>query len=497
MLNSYIWNTYWEANKERFIEPVTSFLETGKDENLSELLVDLHKNFCNDPRITQYIELDIKEAFEEIKKIKVIPIDANMKDLDGEDLNDYLYAFLVLNFDDIYEPYYLLSNITYYSIIMTRFSFGDFVPWLFQNQFHIFKMICDEFDIYIPDIPPQGEKEERWFYYGTLSVALQDFMIDNNLTIPELWAFLYDFAPKVVSANKSTSQSLPEPQSCFLVGANKGKNGDQEFLEEALNDDKSISYWQVREYADIGDIVLIYMLSPKSAFCYKGRVLSKPIIDPFYPHYYSSIIGHIKKIPTLTLKEIKNDTILKDMPIVRKNMQGINGTRIDSVYYNRLRELLDKSNLPELSNEIPIAVDLQLQNENDVEEKLINPFLKELGIKESDYIRQFRAQVGRKDAVIPDYVVYPSKTNKRGYESCKMVVEAKYIISSENDLINSRGQLISYARRLNAPIAILASNSQIFLYQSQDDYDDVIIYSWNDLQNNDEVVADAKLNMYQ
>ena len=102
------------------------------------------------------------------------------------------------------------------------------------------------------------------------------------------------------------------------------------------------------------------------------------------------------------------------------------------------------------------------------------------------------AQVGRKDTVIPDYVVYPSKTNKRGYESCKMVLEAKYIISSENDLINSRGQLISYARRLNAPIAILASNSQVFVYQSHDDYDDVI-QSWNDLQNNDEVVKLKKI----
>ena len=192
MLNKYIWNQYWKLNKEKFEKPVHNFFENGNNNSLRDLLIELHNNFTTDKRISKYIKKEIKDALNEVQNISIDFIPVDLDQLDEDKLNDYLDQYTMWNFGDIYDPPYLLDNITYYSFYMTKYSSGSLVPWLLQNQFHLYERICEEFNIETPDIPLQREKEDRWNYYSKICLALWDFRVSNDLSIPELWAFLFD-----------------------------------------------------------------------------------------------------------------------------------------------------------------------------------------------------------------------------------------------------------------------------------------------------------------
>jgi len=491
LFNKFVWNEYWKNNKNRFEKPIMDFVVDGKTKELCPLLCELHSNFCTNNRIKNYIKNDIADA---LNAFETVHVDNDIETpLQGEkEICDYLLEFSDFEGTGHYEFDHLLSNIAYYSLIITRFSIGVFCPWLFQHQYNMFEEICQEFNIKTAVIPSKKDKKSRWLYYAKITHSLNKFKKENQLTIPELWAFLYDFAPKYILSEKITVQDLPEAKSCYLVGANKGNNGDLEFLEKAVEDTSIASNWQLKDKAEVGDVVLFYLLYPISSIAYKGRVLSKPIADPFFHFYYSSTIGHIEKVNCISLQDLKKDPTLKDMPIVRKNMQGINGTRVDDYYMNSFKRILGVS-LPLFNKTKLEKFKVTVKNEIDVEEKLINPLLDRLGIKKEDYTRQFQARMGRKDKVIPDYIIYPRNEGMPGYESCKIVIEAKYLIATENDMISAKGQLISYARRLGAETAVLISSRELYVFQLSSKFKKAFYFTWMDLADTEKFEALKKL----
>jgi hypothetical protein len=127
----------------------------------------------------------------------------------------------------------------------------------------------------------------------------------------------------------------------------------------------------------------MYCLSPRSYIHSIWRATRDGIADPFF-HYYSNIyIGHGQKVPAITIHELKADEHFSHNPLVRKNLQGINGYPLTSDDYLRLQELFSKKGfdvgqLPQLYRHT-FQLNKDLKTEREVELSLVEPLLKRIG----------------------------------------------------------------------------------------------------------------------
>lgn len=265
-------------------------------------------------------------------------------------------------------------------------------------------------------------------------------------------------------------------KSSYLIGGSK----DDAFLSE---DEDAITPWQCNPDTMAGDVIVMYLKSPISAIDSEWRSVSVGFNDPFFYYYRCTYIANPQKINRVYQKTLKKDPVFKELPIVKKNMQGINGVELFPSVYNHLLNIA-KSNLPKLEFTINNN-DMVFSREKDVENKLIKPFLKELGYNESDYRQQLYIEIGNHNhALIPDFVIHPIVS--KGHQSADFLIEAKLSIPSNKILEEVKTQARGYANLLKAKYSIIAAKEGIWIMDSSDDYSDSIIsLTWTDLQNED------------
>lgn len=192
------------------------------------------------------------------------------------------------------------------------------------------------------------------------------------------------------------------------------------------------------------------------------------------------------RVKPIGLNELKSDEVLSEMPLVRGNMQGINGRLILKKYYDRIIQMLeekgdDVSPLPKLPDD-PIQ-EVELKNEKDVEEHLLEPLLKKLGFAERQWERQIRIRVARGERVIPDYVIFPKgkSDNRSGY----WVWEAKYSISGGKQLKNDFGQAKTYALLLGCKGLGLISKEGVWISVPDFVFGKIKFWSWKQVNEHD------------
>lgn len=316
-------------------------------------------------------------------------------------------------------------------------------------------------------------------YYGKICKAFQNFRKENYLSISELWAFLYDYAPKCVGGLQYIKSDLPKPKSAFLIGG----SADDSFLNQEYQNNY-VSLWQCSPDTRAGDMIIMYLRAPYSKLDSIWRSVCEGFNDPFFWYYRCTYIGlpqKLNKKSCFTLKEMQNDKILAELPIVKRNMQGVNGVELVPSVYNYIVNTND--NVPKIKyNEI--STRKKISSEHDVEIKLLEPLLEKLGWKKQDYVTQMTLKMGRNEKVIPDYVICPTFTPYR--ETAYFVWEAKESIKSKKQLEKGLGQTISYARRLNASGCALVSKEGLWVMKKNDDYNDIKFKStWKELKNDD------------
>ena len=336
---------------------------------------------------------------------------------------------------------------------------------MFISRFQLLTNIADTFDIELPVVPLKRYKKERVKYYWQLCKVFNAFQIENELTHYEFCAFLYDFAPKYLSQSETTVIELPQPSQVWLVGGDK-YGVDFEFLD---NPNPGVtSHWQGNEDTKRGDIVIMYCLAPRSCIHSIWRATADGIADPFF-HFYSNIyIGEGQKVEPIHLKELKSDSYFSTHPLVRKNLQGVNGYQFNSADYDTLLKLLkskgDKNHLPQLFS-YSFTPNKLLLNERDVELMLIEPLILRLGFSSTDWVRQLSLRMGRGERNYPDYA-FISKTEK-GFEAAKMLIEAKFWIKTNRELEETFKQTWSYALRLEATTLIIADKDAVWIYKKE------------------------------
>ncbi|HRN92923.1 MAG TPA: hypothetical protein PLE75_07390 [Ferruginibacter sp.] len=363
-----------------------------------------------------------------------------------------------------------------------------FKPYLLRSKFQLLTQIADTFGIELPEVPLKRYREERIKYYWKLCEAFLIFQDENKMSAYEFCAFLYDFAPKYIEQNSATDTELPQPTQVWLVGGDKDGR-DIKFLENYIPG--NTSFWQGNVDTKRGDIVIMYCLSPRSCIHSIWRATKDGIADPFF-HYYSSIfIGEGIKVEPITLKQLKEDEYFRKHPLVRKNMQGVNGYSFNSEDYERLKELIkinggETSHLPQLYSP-SFTSNQSLKVERDVELVLIEPFLRELGYTEEHWVRQLSVRMGRGERNFPDYAFLTKK--EKNYEVASMLLEAKFWIKNNKELEEAFKQTYSYALRLSARVLVIADKNAIWIYEKRNDSFDRTKYVkkyWKELEKADE-----------
>jgi hypothetical protein len=476
-LNQFIWNNYKESKEGK--EAIKLFEEGYLDEILSKFAVDKNKDLDYYLNIlVDIIDYAVIPNEIQLKDLYLHILDKGLKGLDNEKGEKF----------DIFhsEEYdFIISAIEPLSLALFTFKEeGEesfYIPYFFFMNFAKLQKIADTFNVELPKVPLRKDKRERALYYLEFCNLWNEFRKLNNLTIFELCAFLYDFAPKFIGEEKE--QKLPEPTNIWLCG---GAKDDYPYLIEAQ--EETTYFWQGNQDTLKGDIILMYCLSPKSSIEFVCRAVNDGVRDPFF-HYYGSItLGHIQHIKPITLAEIKMDEYLKELPIVRKNFQGVNGTRLHNEDYTRILEILkekgeDISLLPKLSS-ANFTPNQDCKNEREVEVKMVEPFLNDLNYSENDWVRQLPVRMGRGERNFPDYVFFAE--TKKGYERGKMILETKFYIKSNAELEETFQQAQSYGLRLSAEKIVICDKDFIWIYTKKNNNFDrtkYLKYNWKEMNN--------------
>ncbi len=477
-LNKFIWNNYKESKDG---QEVISFFEHKEfNEILSKYIDKKNKDledYNNILNAFSYCEFEFDEDKDSVKKAKKI---FNFFIENGLILEDEEGEFSFFEKED-YDT--LLDIIEPYSLYLFDIFPDYFFPYFFKLEFVKFQKICDTFNVNIPKVPLRKNKEERLNFYLKLCDVFFEFRRNNNLNPFEFCAFLYDFAPKYIGFENL--EDLPEPTNIWLCG---GAKGDYPYLLKANS--KTTYFWQGNEDTKRGDIVIMYCLSPQSNIEFICRAVNDGVRDPFF-HYYGSItLGHIDKVKPIHISQIKTDEHLKNLPIVKKNLQGVNGTSINNEDYKRILYLLEEkgeniSRLPKFSI-VDFKPNTNCINERDVEIKIVEPFLQKINYSEKDWLRQFSVRMGRGERNYPDYVFF-AETNK-GYEKAKMLLETKFVIKNNRDLEETFQQAHSYALRLESQKIVICDKDFIWIYSRKNDSFDrtkYLKFNWQEINNPD------------
>ena len=488
MFNKYIWTLYLEANGKKTVKWFENNFQQSLSEDYALKIEEFLNTYSPCEQHPSYLYSELESLYNDFHS-------ANSEFLYG------CYSVLDLSTGNhtptrIFNAFYKgLKNkvygITSENQIFTEFcarmyyyttflsvQFPDFfVPYYFVCNYNVIERIAQDFDIALPEIPIKRNYKGRIYHYLHICTALHNFRKKHDLSSYELYAFLYDFAPKYIGGIKSyIIDDLPEPRNVFFIGGSK----DDAFNEE---DSDTIFGWQCNPDTKAGDLIVMYLRTPISAIDSIWRSVSVGFNDPFFYWYRCTYIARPQKINRITQKQLQQDSVFKELPIVRKNMQGINGVELYPSVYNHLLDMA-KSNLPRIEY-MTNDVNEKFSREKDVETILVKPFLAKLGYQESEYKQQLYIEIGNHNhALIPDFVIHP--TINSGHQSADFLIEVKRTIHSHAMLEDAKKQARGYAKLLNAKYSVIASKEGVWITQANDDYsNNVYTSTWKELQNED------------
>ena len=489
MLNRFIWDTYLKAGGQEISNNFESFINNEITKDRSKDYVDMiHKLwtfYCASPcNLNCYLKV-LQYFFDDVLGDGITCGCAAVIDLpdDAEYSIESVLGCLHngINYDgslrenDIFVEFG--EAIEYYSTFLFTVFPDAFVPYYFRCNFNVLTAIANEFGIELPPIPLKKDYARRFYYYGEVCAALQNFRIKNNLSPYELLAFLYDFAPKYLGGIDSyIIKDLPEPKSAYCIGG----NANDAFNTASPN---QITAWQTNPDTRAGDMMVMYRRTPVSAVDSVWRSVSVGFNDPFFYYYRCTYISNCTDVNQISQKQLQKDEIFKDLPIVRKNMQGINGVELLPSQYNHLMDLAN-ADVPRLQYS-EIDGDVTFINEKDVENKLVKELLKKLGYSADDYVQQLQIRVGNHNyKLIPDFVILPVVSS--GHYSASFLIEAKLSIPTLSLLEETKIQARSYAKQLGAKYSVIASKEKVWITERSDDYsENIFVATWNEMNNSD------------
>lgn len=350
--------------------------------------------------------------------------------------------------------------------VFLYYNYKFYKPVFFSTNFNVIQQNCDAIGLELPPIPRTNDYRAYMMYYYDICEAFNKFQEQYGLSDAEFCACLYDFAPMQVD-DTVVEAELPKPINVWLTG---GAPDDFETLDGLGKGDNSGNpnlIWACNERTRRGDIVVMYCRSPRSYIHSIWRARTSGFFNPFdYYHCRAHLCDGIR-VPNITSKDLKDDSYFSQIPIVRKNLQGINGWELTAQDYSELLRFIeqkggDTSTLPKLFESGKVNFG-ELKLEKDVEEKILIPFLQKIGYSDADWTRQLSLKAGRNEKAIPDFAFFPQ--GDRHFESAPMLIEAKYDMSLITEQQKAFSQALSYVRMLRSSIMGICDKERLVLYK--------------------------------
>lgn len=213
--------------------------------------------------------------------------------------------------------------------------------------------------------------------------------------------------------------------------------------------------------------------------------------DPFFFYYNAVCLSNpIKLDIQITQHDLETNSVWAVNPLVKKNLQGLNGYPIKYNEYLEILSILRSKGqniefLPKIKPTSKLDAE-DLKDEREVEIRLIEPFLELLNYKPTDWIRQMPVKMGRGERNYPDYCF--GANPKRGEESAKLIIESKFEIKTHKDLQDAYFQAKSYSLRLQVDKFVIAAKEGVWIYQPKNNsykFDDYFSCNWVDIENPD------------
>lgn len=354
-----------------------------------------------------------------------------------------------------------VSAIHFISLIL-YYRADFFKPLLHPADFNTIQTASSKLGIELPAIPHGRNYRDYLIYYYDICIAFYNFQQEYGLTDAEFCACLYDYASTLGDEEHKVEIELPTPTNIWLTGASKE---DIAAIERNGNADEMI--WACKERTRRGDIVILYALAPHSCIHSIWRASTSGLFNPFDYYQNRTIITNGVDIPHISNKELKAHQYFSQLPIVKKNMQGVSGVELSAKDYIELLALIaekgfDTAQLPNLAAAITDYVTPDVEIEKDVEDKILTPLLTKLGYSESDYTRQLAQKAGRKMKVIPDFVFFPK--GEEHFQTAPLIIEAKYDMGTVRGYSNAFTQALSYARILRSDVMGICDKERLVLY---------------------------------
>jgi len=485
-LNAFLWNNFIESAKGRGWIDFFSSLGDRYEQN-DEKLAGFISEWASHGTLDQTdAKGEIAGVLDALKELRQAMKDGLLPPTveSWEQAESYFRTIgeLVTD-DDEDEDLFYTDDIPRLSVALFCLFPKFFFPYYFYPNFYELKTIFDELGIFLPPVPPKSDHESRFYYYLELCRSLHDYWNNLGFAPEHLPTFLYGFSPEVVEFRRPKITELPKPRRAWFVGGGINNNGDFEYLDAIGS--SAETFWQGNRETEEGDIIVMYCLAPRSCIHSIWRAIRPGGVEPFR-HFYNTIwMGYPQLVKPITYSEIKTDTILREFPLVKGNMQGINGRNVPKRFYDRILSLLEKkgmeiASLPHLDN--MEVKGLRLNNERDVEVCLLEPLLAELGFLPADWERQVKLRVGRSEKAIPDYLIHTSKDTALKTVHADWVWEAKFSVISHEQLQKDFGQARSYARLVDAEGVGVISKEGVWISTKKDDYSIKKARHWSAVQ---------------
>ena len=492
-INQFYWTLYKESPEGK--QAIEKFEKASKDDFSINDSIRMQEYF--DPE--WFLNIDRNEVqwlFREAEHIaKEWTVD------NRKSMRKYAEEWIESSFDGDFSV--AIQYIAPLSFFLYKKAPSYFIPYMFLLRYNYIRQILEDYDLDIKEVPGKANFRDRCFYYLDICDAFSKFReLNDNMTAPELCAFIYDMERKQYDALYS-KETNPFPQ-VWLTG---GKKSEKESKEEMM-------FWHANAETKKGDIIIFYETGQtfikENKSCITGIWIAQTdgISDPLFYYYGQVIIGNELKVKPIPFKVLASDSRTNKLPRLGAHFLGISGDAVPTKIYEGLLDLIEerdhsfnRSMLPAIRKPYDARVPYdevcdKLKPEKWVEEYLILDMLKQMkwDRPEKDYRRQVHLQLGR--AKIEGEKTQDGRTDfslfpfGRRLKCADVLIEAKAPGEMDGkDLEKAFWQAESYASRQYAGLIILADGEKVLLFPKSKDGTFKFsytykTYTWNEIFSN-------------
>ena len=273
-INQFYWSLYKESPEGK--KTIELFDKASKDDFSIDDSTRMLEYF--DPE--WFLNIDGNEVqwlFREAKNI------ANEWSFDNsKSMRDNAEKWIESSFDGDFGT--AIQYIAPLSFFLYKKNPSYFIPYMFLLRYNYIRQILEDYDLDIKEVPGKANFEERCYYYLDICDALSKFRkLNDDMTAPELCAFIYDMERKQYDALYS-KETNPFPQ-VWLTG---GMKSEKESKEEKM-------FWHANAETKKGDIIIFYetgqTFTKENRSSITGIWIAQTdgISDPMF-YYYGQVI---------------------------------------------------------------------------------------------------------------------------------------------------------------------------------------------------------------